>query len=56
MTDQTMLKIWADADFTKIDLTKMDKGNGDDRARATAIRELIVARDTLITGGASGTW
>ena len=56
MTDRTMLKVWANADFSRIDLAKMEKGTPADRSRADAIQELIDARDALLAGGAGGKW
>ncbi len=48
MIDATVTKIWKDADFSGIDLGALDKGKGDDPARAKAIRDLIAARDSLL--------
>jgi hypothetical protein len=48
MIDETVQKIWKDADFAGFDLAKMAKGKGDEPARAKAIRDLISARDALI--------
>jgi hypothetical protein len=56
MVDNTIMKVWQDADFSSFDLDAMSKGKGDDPARAKAIKELMVARERLLQHGASGTW
>jgi hypothetical protein len=48
MTDQSMVAIWKDADFSKFNLKAMAQGKGDDPSRAKAIAELISARDALL--------
>jgi hypothetical protein len=56
MIDKTMMKIWKDADFSEIDIAGMEKGLGDAPSRANAIKDLISARDDLVSGGATGAW
>lgn len=57
MTDETILKVWKNADFSGFDLTSMDKSpSAEVRGKSKAIRELIEARDHLLTRGAGGSW
>ncbi len=56
MVDETVMKIWKNADFSRLDLAGMEKGKGDDPARAKAIKNLISARDLLLAHGAGGSW
>ncbi len=48
MIDETVQKIWKNADFSAFDLKAMAAGKGDDPARAKAIQDLISARDALV--------
>jgi hypothetical protein len=49
MPDQTVMKLWKDADFSSFDLVSMAKGPNFEPARAKAIQDLISARDALIS-------
>lgn len=56
MVDETIVKVWQNADFSGFDLAAMEKKGGDEPARAKAISELISARDALLAKGATGNW
>ena len=48
MVDETIVKVWKNADFSSFNLDEMSKKGGDDAARAKAIKELVAARDRLL--------
>jgi len=57
MTDETILNVWKNADFSDFDLTTMDKSpSAKVRGKSKAIRELIEMKDRLLVRGAGGSW